>query len=360
MNSPVSNNKPVSPIQGRHSNGSKPVGRPVRNEEDLKLDLTLRPDNFDEFVGQDKIVHNLNIYISAARKRQEPLDHLLFSGLPGLGKTTLAYLVAKECQSSLKTTSGPVLEKPADLAGILSNLKKGDVLFIDEIHRIPTVVEEYLYSAMEDFTINIMIDQGPHARSITLNIPHFTLVGATTREGLLTDALRSRFGIWEKLNLYHRDDLIKIIKRSAQILGVQIAQPAAELLASCGRGTPRVVNRMLKRIRDLAQIKSNNVIDEKIAHEGLQMLGIDEAGLDETDRKILQTLINHDGGPMGLKTIAVSVGEEEDTIEEVYEPYLIQCCFLEKTPRGRKATRAAYEHLNSKLPAESNQKNIFK
>ncbi len=330
------------------------------NEEDLKLDVTLRPQNFKEFVGQSKIVNNLKIYITAARKRQEALDHLLFSGLPGLGKTTLANLVAQELKTDLKSTSGPVMEKPADLAGILSNLKKGDVLFIDEIHRIPTVVEEYLYSAMEDYTINIIIDQGPHARSITINIPRFTLIGATTREGLLTSALRSRFGIVEKLDLYDWPALVKIIERSARILGVKIEPPAAEILARCGRGTPRVVNRMLKRIRDLAQLKSDNVINEKIAREGLQMLGIDEVGLDEMDRKILQTIIAQGDGPVGLKTIAISVGEEENTIEEVYEPYLIKCCFLKKTPRGREATRAAHEHLQAKTPPAHNQKNIFK
>lgn len=333
-----------------------------KNDEDISLDNTLRPSDFDEFIGQPKIVNNLKIYIEAAKKRQDVLDHIIFTGLPGLGKTTLSYLVTRELGSNIKTVTGPSIERPADLAGILTNLKKGDVLFIDEIHRIPSIVEEYLYSAMEDFVLNIMIDQGPHARSVQLNLSRFTLIGATTREGLLTEAFRSRFGIFEKLGLYPKDDLIKIVKRSAKLLDVKGVDEAFDLIARRSRGTPRVANRVLKRIRDLAQVKANNMITLQIAQEGLDMLGIDNQGLDETDRKILNTVISYNGAPVGLKTIAVSVGEEEDTIEEVYEPYLIQCCFLEKTPRGRKATAQAYEHLHKPCPAnhpQPEQKRIF-
>lgn len=326
----------------------------IKNEEDLTLDNTLRPQDFGEFVGQGRIVGNLKIYIEAARERSEALDHVLFSGLPGLGKTTLAYLVAKSLGTNIKSIAGPSIEKPADLAGLLTNLKKGDVLFIDEIHRIPTVVEEYLYSAIEDFVLNIMIDQGPHARSVQLNLAPFTLIGATTREGLLTEALRSRFGIFEKLGPYPDEDLVKIIKRSARILGVEWDNESYKLIAQRSRGTPRVANRILKRVRDLAQIKSNSVITLAIANEGLGMLGVDECGLDDTDRKILKIILAYNGGPIGLKTIAVSVGEEEDTIEDVYEPYLIKCGFIEKTPKGRKATRLAYQHLKETPPKQDN------
>jgi Holliday junction DNA helicase RuvB len=331
----------------------------VGNEDDLRLDQTLRPQSFDEFVGQSKIVNNVKIYITAAQKRGEALDHILFTGLPGLGKTTLAHLVAKRCQAEIKVTSGPAMERPADLVGILTNLQPKDILFIDEIHRLPKTVEEYLYSAMEDYTVNIMIDQGPHARSVNIDVPKFTLIGATTREGLLSDPFRARFGILEKLELYPTDDLLKITVRSAKLLNVKLEDDAGQLISQRARGTPRVANRLLKRIRDLAQVKSNNVINLKIALEGLEMLGIDNAGLEETDRKILRTIINHGGGPIGLKTIAVSVGEEEDTIEEVYEPFLIQCCFLEKTPRGRKVTKSACEHLKEKIPINLIQKDIF-
>lgn len=337
---------------------SKIISR-IKDEDDLHLDQTLRPQSFGEFIGQPKIVKNLKIYLEAAKQRGEALDHILFTGLPGLGKTTLAFLVAKNCSVEIKVTSGPALERPADLVGILTNLQPQQVLFIDEIHRLPKDVEEYLYSAMEDFNINIVIDQGPHARSVQIDLPKFTLIGATTREGLLSDPFRSRFGIFEKLELYPQEDLYKIIQRSAGLLNVELDEKAGHLASKRARGTPRVANRLLKRIRDLAQVKSNNRITEDIAQEGLEMLGIDNAGLEATDRKIIQTIIALGGGPVGLKTIAVSVGEEEDTIEEVYEPFLIQCCFLEKTPRGRKVTKAAYEHLKQLMPQPLQQKDIF-
>jgi len=322
----------------------------VKSSEDLRLDQTLRPQDFSEFVGQLQTVNNLKIYIRAAKERREALDHILFTGLPGLGKTTLAYLMAKMNGVNIVSTSGPAMERPADLVGILTNLKEQEILFIDEIHRLSNVVEEYLYSAMEDFSINIMLDAGPHARSMKINLPHFTLIGATTREGLLTDPFRARFGILEKLELYPPEDLFQIIKRSARLLNVHTEEDSARLMAGRSRGTPRIANRLLKRIRDLAQVKSNNRITPKIAEEGLAMLGIDHAGLDNTDRKILKTLYDNGGGPVGLKTIAISVGEEEDTIEEVYEPFLVQCCFLEKTARGRKITPAGCEHLKKSSP----------
>jgi Holliday junction DNA helicase RuvB len=319
------------------------------DEGELRLDNTLRPTSFDQFTGQRKVVDNLRIYIQAASGRGESIDHVLFSGLPGLGKTTLAGLVARELNASLKTTTGPVLSKAADLAGILTTLEEGDVLFIDEIHRISPVVEEYLYSAMEDYEINILIDTGPSPRSVTISLPRFTLVGATTREGLLSDPFRARFGVLEKLELYPVEDLAQIIRRSASILEVVIDEDALELIARRARGTPRIANRFLRRIRDLAQVKSDNRITTSIANEGLDMLGVDPCGLDETDRKILRCLINA-GAPVGLKTVSVTVGEETDTIENVYEPFLITEGFLIKTTRGRSATKKAYEHLGMDAP----------
>ncbi|MBI2556904.1 MAG: Holliday junction branch migration DNA helicase RuvB [Planctomycetes bacterium] len=313
--------------------------------EDKNLDLTLRPKRFSDFIGQDRIKENLLIYIEAAKKRGEPLDHILFSGPPGLGKTTLSQIIANEINTAIKTTSGPILDKPVDLAGILSNLQQGDILFIDEIHRMNTTVEEYLYSAMEDFSIDIIIDQGPKARSVKINLPKFTLVGSTTREGLLTAPLRSRFGVLEKLEFYPWTDLYKIVNNSARILSIQINEKGAETIAKRSRGTPRIANRFLRRIRDVAQVRGNDIITEEVSRIGLEMLGVDENGLGDMDRKILETVIRYGGGPVGLKTIAVSVSEEEDTIEEVYESFLIQGGYLDKTPRGRIATKLAYEHL---------------
>ncbi|MBM4054166.1 MAG: Holliday junction branch migration DNA helicase RuvB [Planctomycetes bacterium] len=313
--------------------------------EDNNLDLTLRPKRFSDFIGQDRIKENLLIYIEAAKKRGEPLDHILFSGPPGLGKTTLSQIIASETNTAIKTTSGPILDKPVDLAGILTNLQQGEILFIDEIHRLNTTVEEYLYSAMEDFSIDIIIDQGPKARSVKINLQKFTLIGSTTREGLLTAPLRSRFGVLEKLEFYPWEDLYKIVCNSARKLAISIENKGAEVIAKRSRGTPRIANRFLRRIRDVAQVRGNDVINEQIALMGLEMLGVDENGLCEMDRRILQTVIKNGGGPIGLKTIALSVNEQEDTVEEVYESFLIQKGYLEKTPRGRIATKQAYDHL---------------
>ncbi|HHT9129361.1 MAG TPA: Holliday junction branch migration DNA helicase RuvB [Candidatus Brocadiaceae bacterium] len=328
--------------------------------EDKNLDITLRPKRFDDFIGQNRIKENLLIYIEAAKKRKEPLDHILFSGPPGLGKTTLSQIIANEINTTIKTTSGPILDKPVDLAGILTNLQHGDILFIDEIHRMNTTVEEYLYSAMEDFSIDIIIDQGPKARSVKINLPRFTLIGSTTREGLLTAPLRSRFGVLEKLEFYDWTDLYKIVCNSSRILSIQIDEKAAEIIAKRSRGTPRIANRFLRRIRDVAQVRGNDVINEEVAKMGLEMLGVDENGLGDMDRKILETIIRYGGGPVGIKTIAVSVSEEEDTVEEVYEAFLIQKGYLDKTPRGRIATKLAYEHLGYQYRAEHDlQKRFF-
>lgn len=329
-------------------NENQPFFNKEATSQEESWEQNLRPQTLDEFLGQDQMVKNLKIYIQAAQKRGEVMDHVLFSGSPGLGKTTLAYLIAKEMGVNIKTTSGPVLERAGDLAGLLTSLQKGDVLFIDEIHRIKTIVEEYLYSAMEDFSIDIMIDQGPSARSIRLSLPRFTLVGATTREGLLSAPFRARFGVLEKLELYPPEILKKVVLRTARILQVEIEEEPADLLADRCRGTPRIANRIVRRIRDLAQVSPEKKITKAIAFEGLKMLGIDEEGLEMMDRKILHTIIQHGGGPVGLKTIAVSVGEEERTIEDVYEPYLIQKGFLHKTPRGRAVSKKSYQHLGEK------------
>jgi Holliday junction DNA helicase RuvB len=309
------------------------------------MENRLRPTRFEDFPGQDQVKENLGIYIQAARTRGDHLDHVLFSGPPGLGKTTLAGIVAAEMGARMRSTSGPALERPADLAGLLTNLNAGDVLFIDEIHRLPQVVEEYLYSAMEDWSIDIVMEQGVYAQSIRLNVPRFTLVGATTREGLLTAPFRARFGISERLDYYPPGHLYEILIRSAGILEVPMEEGGGKVLASHSRGTPRVANRFLCRARDVAQVKSDGVITEQMARAALGMLGVDESGLIEMDRRILRTVHEHGGGPVGIKTIAVTVGETEDTIENVYEPYLIQQGLLQKTPQGRKLSPRGYNRL---------------
>lgn len=316
------------------------------SDNELEVEARLRPEQFADFDGQEKIVKNLKIFVEAARLRDEALDHVLLHGPPGLGKTTLAHIIANEMEVGIKITSGPVLDKPGDLAGLLTGLEEGDVLFIDEIHRLSPIVEEYLYSAMEDYCIDIMIDKGPSARSVQLTLQPFTLIGATTRSGLLTGPLRARFGINSLLEYYDAEILTGIIKRSSGILKVEIKDDAAVEIASRSRGTPRIANALLRRIRDFAQVKGSGIIDMDITRYGLDALNIDRSGLDEMDNKILNTIIDKfQGGPVGLNTIATAVGEEAGTIEEVYEPFLIKEGYIKRTPRGREVTRIAYEHL---------------
>ncbi|MCB1194979.1 Holliday junction branch migration DNA helicase RuvB [bacterium] len=318
-------------------------------ERDVQLDQSLRPLQFDDFIGQEKIKERLLLFIKAAKERGECLDHCLFAGPPGLGKTTLAHIISAEMGGNIKVTSGPVIDRPGDLAGLLTNLEENDVLFIDEIHRLNHIVEEYLYSAMEDFVLDIILDKGPNARSIRLNLPKFTLVGATTRSGLLTSPLRSRFGFINRLNYYDAEELQHIIIRSADILQVEIDLEGAYEIARRSRGTPRIANGLLKRVRDYAQIKADNKITADSADAAMNMLDVDEKGLDEMDKLLLNTIITKfDGGPVGINSLAVAVGEEPDTLEEVYEPYLIKEGYLKRTPSGRKATQLAYEHLNIK------------
>ncbi|MGC1204222.1 MAG: Holliday junction branch migration DNA helicase RuvB [Flavobacteriaceae bacterium] len=314
--------------------------------EEIDAERKLRPLSFDDFTGQDQVLENLQIFVQAANLRTEALDHTLFHGPPGLGKTTLAYILANELSVGIKVTSGPVLDKPGDLAGLLTNLEERDVLFIDEIHRLSPIVEEYLYSAMEDYKIDIMIESGPNARSVQINLNPFTLVGATTRSGLLTAPMRARFGIQSRLQYYKTDLLTTIVQRSATILDVPISMEAAIEIAGRSRGTPRIANALLRRVRDFAQIKGNGSIDIKIAKYALEALHVDAYGLDEMDNKILSTIIDKfKGGPVGISTIATAVSESPETIEEVYEPFLIQQGFIMRTPRGREVTEQAYKHL---------------
>lgn len=325
---------------------------------DKEVDKKLRPLSFSDFSGQKKITDNLIVFVEAAKLRDEALDHVLLHGPPGLGKTTLANIIANELKSNLKVTSGPVLDKPGDLAGLLTNLEESDVLFIDEIHRLSPIVEEYLYSAMEDFTIDIMIDKGPSAKSIQIELNPFTLIGATTRSGLLTSPLRARFGINSHLEYYDNTIIAKIIHRSAKILDVPIKENAANEIAFRSRGTPRIANALLRRVRDFAQVKGDGTIDLKIAKYSLDALNIDKYGLDDMDNKILSSIINKfNGGPVGLTTIATSVSEDAGTIEEVYEPFLIKEGFIKRTPRGREVTELAYTHLG--ISRTDNQNTLF-
>jgi holliday junction DNA helicase RuvB len=321
----------------------------VLTKPDAALEMTLRPAVFDDFTGQAKVRERLEIAVQAARQRGEAIDHVLLSGPPGLGKTTLANIIAKAMGSSLKSTSGPTIEKAGDLAGLLTNLDEGDVLFIDEIHRLQKTIEEYLYPAMEDFKLDIIIDQGPNARSVRLNLPKFTLIGATTRSGLLSAPLLTRFGIRERLDYYHAEQIQKIVVRAARLLNIEIDPQGAMEIARRSRGTPRISNNLLRRVRDYAQVRGDGHIDIAIADKALAILEIDENGLDEMDKRILETIIvKFGGGPVGVNSLAVAVGEEADTLEEVYEPYLIMEGYLNRTPQGRIATEASYKKLGLK------------
>lgn len=324
--------------------------------DDMAPEISLRPQLLDEYIGQEQVKNSLRVFIQAARQRQETLDHTLFHGFPGLGKTTLAYIIANEMGAGIKVTSGPVIERPGDLAAILTSLQTGDVLFIDEIHRLNHAVEEILYPAMEDYQLDLVIGQGPGARSVKMDLPRFTLVGATTRTGLLTPPLRDRFGVILRLEYYSPEELVVIVKRSARLFGIGIDDAGALELGRRSRGTPRIANRLLRRVRDFSEVGGHAVISREVADRALEMLAVDRFGLDEMDRRILLTLIDKfQGGPIGLDTLATAVCEEKNTLEDVYEPFLIQSGFLMRTPRGRMATASAYEHFGRPLPSSHSQ-----
>jgi Holliday junction DNA helicase RuvB len=333
---------------------------PQQREDDAYYDKSLRPRTFREYIGQHAVKENLEVFVMAARKRKEALDHILFCGPPGLGKTTLAHIIANELQVNIQMTSGPAVEKKGDLAGILSNLQERDVLFIDEIHRLNPAIEENLYPAMEDYQFDIVIGEGPHARNIKLPLPRFTLIGATTRTGLLTSPLRDRFGIIQRLEYYEPEDLKAIVKRSSDIMKIAVHEEAALEIARRSRGMPRVANRILRRVRDYAEVRGSGVVDMAITQFALEKLEVDQLGLDKMDRKYLSTLIDKfGGGPVGIETMSAALSEEKDTLEDVYEPYLLQQGFIQRTPRGRVATKKSYQHLNRELQGELGQGELF-
>jgi len=333
-------------------------GQPV--DEEISVDQNFRPRLLSEYIGQELVKKNLDVFIQAAKARNEALDHVLFHGFPGLGKTTLAYIIAHEMGSNIKATSGPVIERQGDLAAILTSLEEGDVLFIDEIHRLNHVVEEILYPAMEDFQLDLVIGQGPGARSVKMDLPRFTLVGATTRTGLLTPPLRDRFGVVMRLDFYSPDELVKIIKRSAKIMGLKVDADGARELGKRSRGTPRIANRLLRRVRDFAEVGGHSVISAEVTDYALEMLGVDKLGLDDMDRRILLTIIDkYDGGPIGLETLATAVSEEKNTLEDVYEPFLIQSGFLVRTPRGRMVTSNTYAHFGREYKGKEEAPKLF-
>lgn len=336
------------------------ITNPQQIEEDSNLDTTLRPQSFDEYQGQDKIKQNLKILIEAARRRREPIEHVLLCGAAGLGKTTLAHIIAQEMGVGIKVTSGPAIERVGDLGSILTNLSEGDVLFIDEAHRLNKMIEEVLYPAMEDFKLDIVIGKGPSARTLQLDLPRFTMIAATTRPGLLSSPLRSRFGVTFRLDFYQPEDIERIISRSTKILNTRAETPAVEIIARSARSTPRVANRLLKRVRDFAQVKGDGIVTADLARQALQMLEIDDLGLEPIDRQILRLIIDKfDGGPVGLQALAAATNEEQDTIEDIYEPYLMQLGFVMRTSRGRVATRQAYEHLGLKYLRDDSQNKLL-